>query len=73
MGTKTTVAATVPASTHIAAAELVGRNPTVMQLQLQAMVNDVITMAKQIVKDMTAGNASDPNIATYNTLITNLS
>lgn len=73
MGAKTTIAATVPAGTHNTAALALGRSPVMMHTQVQAQINDCVNMLKQVVKDMTAGNPSDPNIAAFNTVITNLS
>jgi hypothetical protein len=73
MGAKATIAAIVPATTHTAAAQSLGRNPIMLHAQVQVQITDCINLLKQVVKDMTVGNASDPNIATLNTVITNLS
>lgn len=73
MGAKATIAATVPAGTHVSAAQNLGRSPAMLHLQAQVQINDTINLLKQIVKDMTIGNPSDPNIAAFNTVITNLS
>lgn len=73
MGAKTTIATTVPAGTHTTAAQTLGRSPVMMHAQAQAQINDCVNLLKQIVKDMTVGNPSDPNIAAFNTVITNLS
>lgn len=73
MGAKATVVATVPATTQTSAAQNLGRSPVMLHAQAGVQINDTINLLKQIVKDMTAGNASDPNIAAFNTVITNLS
>lgn len=73
MGTKTSVLTTVPATTHVSAAQALGRDPTVINQLIVRQINDVLVTLKQAVKDMTVGNVSDANIAAYNTLITNLS
>ena len=73
MGSKATIAALVPATTHISASQALGRNPTMLHQQAQTQLNDAINILKQVVADMTRGNPSDPNIATLNTVITNLS
>jgi hypothetical protein len=73
MGAIATIKTTVPATTHVAAAQALGRNPTQMHLQAQTQIQDCVSLLKQIVKDMTIGNPSDPNIAAFNTVITNLS
>lgn len=73
MGSKTTITTTVPAGTHTTASQSVGRNPVMLHAQVGAQITDTINLLKQIVKDMTAGNPSDPNIAAFNTVITNLS
>jgi len=73
MGAKTTIAAIVPANTHTVAAQSAGRSPVLMHQQVQVQLTDCINMLKAVVADMTRGNAADPNIATINTVITNLS
>jgi hypothetical protein len=73
MGTRTSLAAIVVSSTHNAAAFQYGRNTAELIAQAQVQVLDIIATLRQAVKDATAGNASDSNIATINTLITNLS
>jgi hypothetical protein len=73
MGAKATISATIPAATHTGAAQLLGRNAAMMHIQAQAHIEDCINLLKQVIKDMTLGNSSDPNIATLNTIITNLS
>lgn len=73
MGAKASVAAIVPATTHTSAAQTLGRSPVMMNAQVQAQITDCINLLKQVVKDMTVGNVSDPNITALNTVITNLS
>ena len=73
MGAKATIAAIVPANTHVSASQALGRNPTMLHLQAQTQIQDAINVLKQVVKDMTAGNPSDANIATLNGVITALS
>lgn len=73
MGSKTSIAAVVPAATHVAAAQALGRSPAGMSVQAQTQINDCINLLKQIVKDMTSGNATDPNIVTFNAVIAALS
>jgi hypothetical protein len=69
MGAKATIAAIVPAATHTAAAQSLGRNPVMLHAQAQQQITDCINLIKQVVRDMQAGNPSDPNIASFNTVI----
>jgi hypothetical protein len=73
MGAKTTIAAIVPAATHVTASQSLGRSPAILHAQAQVQITDCINLLKQVVADMTKGNPSDPNITTLNTVITSLS
>jgi hypothetical protein len=73
MGAKATIAAIVPQTTHVTAAQSLGRSPSTLHAQAGVQLTDTINLLKQVVSDMTKGNPSDPNIATLNTVITNLS
>lgn len=73
MGVKTTIAGIVPAATHVSASQALGRNPSQLHQQAQTQLVDTINLLNQVVKDMTKGNPSDPNIAIINTAISNLS
>lgn len=70
MGTLSSLAGTTPAAGHLTNALKVGRLPVVMVAQAQAQARDLIVTLKELIKDMPGG---DPNIAAFNTLITNLS
>ncbi len=73
MGAKAILKAVVPAGTHITAAQSLGRDAVTMLNETQTQITDSVNGLKVIVADMTAGNPSDPNIATLNTVITTLS
>lgn len=73
MGSKTTIVTTVPATTQTTASQSLGRSPAMLHAQAGVQINDTIQLLKQIVKDMTAGNPSDPNITSFNAVITALS
>ena len=73
MGAKASIAAVVPATTHTSAAQTLGRNPALQITQAQTQITDAVNALKVIGSDMTKGNASDPNIATINAIITSLS
>ena len=70
MGTKTTLATTVIAASHTAAATKAGRSPTEQNATAQQQAQDLIVTLKEMLKDMQAG---DSNITAFQTLITNLS
>ena len=73
MGAKTTIKSIVPSGTHITAAQSLGRDAQTGITEAQTQLTDSVSSLKLIVADMTAGNPSDPNIATLNTVITTLS
>ena len=72
MGAKTTIAATIPAATHNTVAQSYGRNAAVMHMQAQQQITDTINLLRQIFKDATLGNPSDPNAVTIQTVINSL-
>lgn len=70
VGTRTTLAAVAPAGNHISAALKSGRTPSMLIAQANEQIAELIVTLKAVVADMQTGDA---NIATVNTLITNLS
>jgi hypothetical protein len=70
MGVRTTLSTTVVASSHLSAALKAGRYPAEQIAQAETQAADLVNSLKEIIKDMQGG---DPNIAAFNTMITNLS
>jgi hypothetical protein len=73
MGAKTSIAAITPSATHVSAAEKLGRHPTMTHNQALRALDDAVIALRLAVADATLGNSGDSNIATLNTIISNLS
>jgi hypothetical protein len=73
MGAKTSIAAIVPSTTHINAAERLGRHPAMTHAQALRALDDAIFALQRAVADAAIGNSGDSNITTLNSIISNLS
>jgi hypothetical protein len=70
MGIRSNLIAASLAASHNSAAFAHGRSAPALVTQAEQQILDVIALLKEVVKDMQAG---DPNIATFNSLISSLS
>jgi hypothetical protein len=73
MGVKATLATITPSTTHINAAQTLGRGgPAQLHGLVNSHVADMVAALNQLINDATKGNSGDSNIAQYQALITAL-